>query len=1041
MAGRGVEFRLLGPVEVVLSGRPAPVEAAKHRTLLACLVLRAGQRVEATELVGYLWDDEDRPAHPRGALQTYVRRLRRLLGAELISTVAGGYRLEAAPETADAHRFRQLLAAARQTADLAERTAVLQSALALWRGPALADIASPALRRDYADPLDTERLDALALRFDAELALGRHEPLVPDLWKATAEHPLREEFWRQLMLALYRTQRQAEALETYQRAADVLRQELGVEPSPRLRDLRQSVLTNDPALAAPTVLTTALPAWQPVCQLPPDIGDFVGRDRLGLRIAEELRRGGPVLVSGPPGVGKTALAVRVGHRVRADFPDGQLHVNLHGYATEAALRPTDVLARFLRGLGVPPAQIPLEQEQQAELFRSVLRGRRVLVLLDNASAAEQVLPLLPAEPGCAALVTSRHELPGLGPPMAVDVLRHEDSHGLLAGILGDAEPAALDELAGLCAHLPLALRIAAANLAERPTVPLTDRVHALAADHRLSALSIEGDRAAAVQRAFESSYLALSPELRRLFRYLSLAPGPDVTAYSVAALVDDTVARTGTGMERLAEASLVQRHDPDRYQLHDLLRLYSADRRQLEDSAAEQTGAFTRWLDFYLRSARRAADELYPDIRQLPLPESSGQWELPGLSGYSGHKEWLDTERANLVAAVVRAEQVGQHRESALIADLLRGYFQHLRVLNDWALVSHVGFRAAERLGDDQVTAALHLGAAVLRWFLRDYDQAADHATRAATTYARENDPPQLATALNALAMTQKELNDYPSSIANYRKAIAELEQVDLHRRTVPSLINLGIVFRDLGQLNECREYYEKALAITERYGPPHSRALALTNLGFVLTDLGDPAAAHRSLDAALSAFENMGGHFGQSVARLGKALAFRGEGDVRQCLHYAEQALRTTQATRDYRERALALNLVGWARRAQGDPATAAKHHEEALQICDHLAHQYVRIEILVDLAVSHRLLGQFTAALASANHAVALAEANNHQMRLGQAHTALAWIHLDLGDLPGARSHAAKALAGHRETGHRPGEERTLEVLARIAEAERES
>ncbi|WP_143342786.1 AfsR/SARP family transcriptional regulator, partial [Crossiella equi] len=251
MAGHSVVFHVLGPVEIVHGGRSAPVDAAKQRILLAVLALRAGQRVETEELVGYLWEDEELPAQPRGAVQTYVRRLRHLLGPGILATVDGGYRLEVEPEDVDAHRFRRLVARAREQADPVVRAAGLRAALELWRGPALADVTATAPRRDFGDPLDRERLDALVLRVDAELAAGGHEELVPELWKATAEYPLREDFWRQLMLALYRSQRQAEALEAFHRATAVLREELGVAPSERLRGLHHAVLTNDPALAAP----------------------------------------------------------------------------------------------------------------------------------------------------------------------------------------------------------------------------------------------------------------------------------------------------------------------------------------------------------------------------------------------------------------------------------------------------------------------------------------------------------------------------------------------------------------------------------------------------------------------------------------------------------------------------------------------------------------------------------------------------------------------------------------------------------------------
>ncbi|WHT17746.1 BTAD domain-containing putative transcriptional regulator [Crossiella sp. CA-258035] len=1041
MAGRGVEFRLLGPVEIVLSGRSAPVEAAKHRTLLACLVLRAGQRVEATELVGYLWDDEDRPAHPRGALHTYVRRLRHLLGAGLISTVAGGYRLAAEPEAADAHRFRQLLHTARQTADPAERAAVLHSALALWRGPALADITSAALRRDYGDPLDTERLDALALRFDTELAMGRHESLVPDLWKATAEHPLREEFWHQLMLALYRTQRQAEALETYQRAADVLRQELGVEPSARLRELRQSVLTNDPALAAPAPMTTAVAAWQPVCQLPPDIGDFVGRDRLGHRVAEQLRRGRPVLVSGPPGVGKTALAVRVGHRLRADFPDGQLHVNLHGYATEAALRPTDVLARFLRGLGVPPAQIPLEQEQQAELFRSVLRGRRVLVLLDNASAAEQVLPLLPAEPGCAALITSRNQLPGLGLTVTLDALRHEDALALLTRTLGSAEPEALDELAELCAHLPLALRIAAANLAETTGTCLANRVRQISGGNRLTSLAIDGDPEAAVQQAFGRSYRTLLPEHQRLFRFLGLVPGPDFTAASAAALIGVPERHAASLLEELATANLVQRQEDGRFQLHDLIRLYAEHRCHAEESAESRDAAFQRWFDFYLYGADRATELLYREVSRTRLDDPPPGTGPSGFPDHRAARHWFDLERPNLVAATLRAAEESRDDRAWRLADTLRGYFQHARLLNDWLTTTEAGLRSAIRLEDPIAQACMHHGLGVLHWFLGQQDTSMEHLDLARADLADSPEQVRLANVIANQGINHVDRRDHRQAIRCYRQALEMYVALGDEYRQVPLLSNFGIVLRELGQLDTARNCYLRALEIARRRGLANSEAVLHNNLGFVLWDLGDPEGALARLHEALAVFDRMGGRYGELNTLIGLAAVHTELGALDRAEDLVAEAVTRAESSADHKELAHGHNVFGVVTRERQRFHLAVAHHHQALELSRDTGYAQFETDALLGLADTHHAMGEPRLALDHALAALTLAAEVGYGVRLGQAHTSLARIHLDLGELPTARAHAAKALASHRKTGHRPGEERTVEVLAQIAEAERES
>jgi DNA-binding SARP family transcriptional activator len=579
------EFRVLGPLEVTCAGRAVPIGAGKQRVVLAALLVRANQTVSVDRLIEHLWHDRQ-PAGARDTLYAYVMRLRKALvagglPAGLIQTAGSGYTIEVEPGSLDLHRYRDLVgrAGAADTAgDLATESALLRGALDLWRGEVLANVPSESLVQEMA-PLLEERWQVWERRVDVDLRLGRAGELVGPLRALVEEHPARERFWAQLMLALYRSGRQAEALDAYRTVSAFLADELGVDPGADLRSTHRAILTGEEAVVVPRPATT--PA-----QLPPAPPDFVGRADLVDRVCALLsgdRASAAVTVSGSPGVGKSALALRVAHRLSGRFPDGQLYADLG-----AEEQP---LPRFLGALGVPPDRVPAAPDEQERLYRSRLAGRRVLVVLDNASAAGQVLPLLTGDPTCPVLVTSRHTLPTLAAfhgarPVPVDVLTPAEARDLLAGMLGDdlvaAEPAAVAELARLCEYLPLALRIAAARLITRPWPRVADYVLELRADDRLSALAIDGDTGS-VRAAIDDSYTALDPDLRRFFRQLSLIPAGELTLRAVAALAGLGADQARRRLDRLASVNLLQHSAAGRYRFRALIREYAALTARQED--------------------------------------------------------------------------------------------------------------------------------------------------------------------------------------------------------------------------------------------------------------------------------------------------------------------------------------------------------------------------------------------------------------------------------------------------------------------------
>lgn len=584
-----MDFGLLGPLLVHDDDEVRVVPASRQRVLLAALLLNANAVVRPDQLCELVWDGNPPPG-ARGTLQSYVMRLRRVLGpavAARLHTHLGGYAIEVRDGELDVQRF-QATHVSGSSAVKAEQwgsaAAQLQTGLALWRGEALADIPSDLLRHSYVPQLDEMRMQALEMRIDADLRRGLHRELVAELRHLVAEFPFRERLWESLMVALHRSGQQAAALAAYRDARRLMIEELGVEPGAGMQQIHQNVLN-----AGRGVLPqqwTERPAM-----LPADIADFTGRAAHvtvldGLLRREPRSTVGVVGISGMPGVGKTALAVHVAHRLRWAFPDGQLYVNLRGMNPSPAA-PGDVLARLLRALGVAGIAIPGPVDQRAEMYRQRLAGRRVLVVLDDAADEAQVAPLLPGHPGCGVIVTSRFPLTGLAGAhhMMLDVLAEEEAVRMLARIGGSkrvaAEPGAAVELSRLCGRLPLALRIAGAKLAARPHWSLADMATRLADEQRrLDELAFG---ALDLRAALATSYRRLTERQRRLLERLALLDEASFTPRTCAVLLDDPHAGIEDLLEELAHARLLEagNRGPDgrvRYHFREFVRLYVRER-------------------------------------------------------------------------------------------------------------------------------------------------------------------------------------------------------------------------------------------------------------------------------------------------------------------------------------------------------------------------------------------------------------------------------------------------------------------------------
>lgn len=716
-----VRFSVLGPLTVVRDGRRVPVPGGKIRAVLATLLLRPNQVVTVDHFAERLWDQRV-PRNPRRVLQTNVARLRQSLGlGKLILTEPGGYLARLRADQLDLLRFRHLVEqAGRATAE--EEGRLLHEALRLWHGPVCADVESDTLHRIDVPPLAEQRLQVLERRIDADLRAGEHAALTAELRALTAEHPLRERFWAQLMTALYRGGRQAEALDAYRAIAGLLRDELGIDPNAELRRLHHAVLTQERL-----VLRAARPAPQPASrptprQLPADVTAFTGRARelAALDRMSDASAAMVTAITGMAGAGKTALAVHAAHRLAPHFPDGQLFVDLHGHTRgRAPADPADTLARVLGLLGVPGEAIPPQLADRAALYRSVLAGRKMLVVLDDAVGEEQVRPLLPGTGACRVLVTSRRRLLDLdgARTVPVDVLPEADAILLFTRAAGrerlaSAPQEAPAEVVRRCGLLPLAIHLAAARLQAHP---------AWSAGHLLERLREPGRRLGelragrrSVAGALELSCRGLAPDGRRAYRLLSLHPGADIVPEAAAALLSTTVAGVSARLERLLELHLLQEPEPGRYRFHELVRAHAAELAAREESEDGRRAALTRLLDHYSRAASAAMDRLYPyeaDTRpHPPAPPAAPPAAVPAPDPATA-AAWLEDEAATLLALARHAAEHGfpehvRHLAATLHRCLVtRGRYAEAETLQTRALAA--ARAAAGRTGEMEALLAL----------------------------------------------------------------------------------------------------------------------------------------------------------------------------------------------------------------------------------------------------------------------------------------------------------------------------------------------
>ena len=957
-----MQFRLLGPLEVWNGDERIDLGGAKQRALLALLLLNANRTVRRTQVIDWLWDM--RPPRTAGDLvHEYVSRLRRALrpycgakpSSQRLRTQASGYLLEIARDELDLDRFERLVDQAQQAVASGERelaAGLLRQGLGLWRGSALANLPSTLAVDAERARLEEARLVALEERLELDLRLGRHAYMVGELEVLVTSYPNRECLRRQLMLALYRSGRKGEALTVYRDTRQMLVEELGLEPSLALQQLERAILLADPALesvvpTANATLDEPGPRQGP-CELPPDIDDFTGRQAAVAEVQQllEEKRATAIVISaiaGKAGVGKTALAVHVAHRLRPSYPDGQLYVNLQG-AEAQGRDPTEVLAGFLRALGVPGAAIAESLEERVRQYRSRLADRRVLVVLDDAASEAQVRPLLPGSGGCGTLVTSRASLSGLeaAHPLPLDVLEADQAVALLAKLAGPArvaaEPEAAAAIVRLCGRLPLAVRIGGARLASRPHWRLALLAERLGDERRRLDELKSGDLE--VRASVALSYQGRGEPERRLFRLLGLLVAPSFPAWVAAEVLDVELAAAEGLLERLVDAQLVESAGQDqagqlRYRLHDLLRVFARERLHQEEPAWAQRASLERLLGAYLTLAEGAATVLEPSgLERFGSDPARGQHARHPMATTVERDPlgWCEAERPSLIAVVEQACDAGFWEPTWRLAGTLGGFFQLRAHWDDWQDTHTLALTAARRAGD------------------RDAEGG-------------------VLASLGDLNMYRNRIDDATCCL---HQGLAAFGEIGNRGGELQCLLSLGEISRLQGRFDDAIALLEQSLAGFRELGARSWEALGLFYLGDVHCQQGRPSAALACLEQSLTLMRALGdraweaailrrlalahglqGRFGEAVACLDQSLALvrvvgdrHGEAYVLQSLgevHHKqgrfqdavgclEQSLVLAHAIGDRGAEAYALCILGDVRRQQGRLKEAAGCLERSL-------------------------------------------------------------------------------------------------------------
>jgi DNA-binding SARP family transcriptional activator/tetratricopeptide (TPR) repeat protein len=1008
-----VEFRILGPLEIAVGSERLDLGGPRQQIVLAMLLLSAGGVVSVGRLQEAIYG-EDLPLTSRSQAQISISSLRRLFAsrgcAEAISTRAQGYLFQVGAGLLDSQRFDELAAAARVTRDaghLDRAVASYRDALRLWRGPALVGIDSQLVRAAAAR-LDEQRITTIEDRLRLELDLGRHHELAGELTELVEEFPLREQLRGQLMLALYRCDRAAEALQVYRQTRRTLVDELGIEPTEGLQRLEHAILTSDPTLNLPTELVTIRPVKrQAPSLLPADIADFTGRAEQIEQIyqgliraaGEETGLAAPILViAGQGGVGKTSIAVHASHGLARHFTDGQLFADLHGGSSHP-VAPIQVLGRFLRALGVPGPQIPDGLDERAEVYRNLLVDRKILVVLDDAVGESQVSPLLPGSGTASVIVTSRSRLGGLagGIRIRVDVFDSGQSLDLLARIAGggrvQAQPRAAAAVAERCGHLPLALRIAGARLAARPHWSIQQLADRLADEtRRLDELSHDD---VGIRASLSLTHQSASEQARRLLRRLALLEMPVFSGWISAALLDQPLAYAEDLLDELVNAQLVETAGSgtgvhSQYRLHELVRVFARERLAADEPGAEQDAAVERALGALLYLAE-AAYRRYYGGDYVRISNNAPQWPLPEPLVERLVKDplsWYERERAALVAGVRQAAQAGLVELCWSLALSAETIFEARAYFDDWRETADIALLATRKALDVRGQAAMLYSRGALHLEQQRFGQARRDLHAAAQLFREAADDQGTALVTRHFAFMDGLSGRLDDAAAGYEQALATFRRTGDQVAAAYALQNMAQIKLERHQLDEAGELLSEALRMCRAARCERVEAQVLSRMGQACLLAGEPARAVEEFDLALARIRDLGDAIGEAhvLPYVGVAKARLGEFD--QARSALQRALKLAGTLSERLAEARALLGLSELALTSGDPAQAAVFAQQAAGVSRGMGATLDEARALTLLSDARTALGDSAAAAAASERAAALHAKRTGSLRSGSRH-----------------------------------------------------
>ncbi|MFF2958966.1 BTAD domain-containing putative transcriptional regulator [Streptomyces sp. NPDC057963] len=982
-AERPLRFNILGRLEGWSGDTRLRLGGMIQERVLVTLLLEPGKVLPVSRLVEAAWAD-DPPATASHQVRKAVADLRRRIpdGARVLVTDGPGYRAAVGERQLDLAAFDRHTREAKRAAGEgrpADAVEELRSALALWRGPVLSGTGGPVVEA-AATALEERRLNAAEQLFELRLSLGEAAELVAGLRALVLQHPLRETLRSQLMLALYRSGRQAEALEEFGTVRELLVEELGIDPGAGLTRVYEGILRDSPELAAPEppAPPTAAPSPMPPpadapCTLPYDLADFTGREReLQVLLEFAAKSGGRgtriVALDGMGGSGKTSLAVRAAHSLAGTYPDGQLHIDLRSYTPgEQPVTAGPALGSLLRALGLPGGRIPDDVAGRAALWRTALVGKRVLLLLDNAADAAVVRSLLPNSPGCLVLVTSRARLVELDGAdwISVDVMTPEESATLVSETLAAgrvaAEPEAAAELARLCGYLPLALRIATARLRNRPRWTLQYLADRLRDEtRRLDELS-SGERSVAA--TLRLSYQVLDEDHRWAFRMLALHPGGNIDVHAAAALLDTGLRDAEDVLELLLDVHLVQQPEIGLYSFHDLVRSFTRSLRS-DPSAEEETAAVERLLDYYLATTETACETLFPGRHRRPTGIPASTAELPRLTSTESAQAWFAREHTALLSAITTAERLARDRHAVCLARNVVFELNSRGHLEEFRDIGRVAVTAARRLGDLSLLGVSLANLGVACWKLGLFAEGIEVAYESRDVAARLGDRATEAHSEGTLGLFKSLLGRFPEALTHLERAIGYERELGTPRAEAESLTVLSTLYEQWGRYEEAADAARRALDLGRRLGQHENELVALTDLAFAHLGLHAYDRARECLDAARHLCDEA-----REPGQVAMALALSAEVAHRldrpdEASDHAARALLLIGSSASPLRRAKVKNMVGRLRQRQGLPEQALELHVDAYELAAALTYRAEEAYALAGMARAAAALGDLAAA-----------------------------------------------------------------------------